>query len=130
MQLFYGSNKNFSVEHEGIELLKLIGCCANFVASFKVGHCMFPRNKNVICPSSVLLSMLGSDFSSFIELPANGSSGGILVGWRQSLGITREHHIDNHSVSVQFCPAEGQEWWLTCVYGSQGNERKIQFMQE
>jgi exonuclease III len=38
--------------------------------------------------------------------------------------------IDDHSVSIQFCPAEGQEWWLTCVYGPQGNESKIQFMQE
>jgi hypothetical protein len=31
---------------------------------------------------------------------------------------------------VEFCPEGGQPWWLTCVYGLQGNDAKIQFMQE
>jgi endonuclease/exonuclease/phosphatase family metal-dependent hydrolase len=44
--------------------------------------------------------------------------------------VTGERRIDAHSTSVQFCLAEGQTWWLTCVYGPQGNEEKIQFMQE
>jgi exonuclease III len=55
----------------------------------------------------VLLSMLGSEFSCFLELPAVGASGGILIAWRQSLGVTGEHQIDAHSASVQFCPTEG-----------------------
>jgi exonuclease III len=78
----------------------------------------------------ILLSMLGSDFSHILELPAVGASGGALIAWRQGLGSARDHRIDSHSVSVQFCPVEGQSWWLTCVYGPQGNEEKIQFMQK
>jgi exonuclease III len=76
----------------------------------------FQETKMSVVPQRVLLSMFGSDFSSFIELPANGSSGGIVVAWRQCLGIIGEQRIDNKSVLVQFCPAEGQEWWLTCVW--------------
>ena len=33
-------------------------------------------------------------------------------------------------MTIQFSSAEGQPWWLTCVYGPQGNEEKIQFLQE
>jgi exonuclease III len=88
------------------------------------------ETKMPVIPQRVVLSMLGSDFSSYLELPAEGSSGGILVAWRQSLGAIGERRIDNHSASVQFCTEEGQAWWLTCVYGPQGNERKVQFLQE
>jgi len=33
-------------------------------------------------------------------------------------------------MSIQFSTDNGQTWWLTCVYGPQGNEDKIQFLQE
>jgi exonuclease III len=123
--LFYGSNKKFSVEREEVQdaVQTLLQVSRSDVVCFQ-------ETKMSVVSQRVLLSMLSSDFLSFIDLPANASSGGILVAWRQSLGITGEQCIDNHSVSVQFCPAEGQEWWLTYVYGPQGNESKIQIMQE
>ena len=31
---------------------------------------------------------------------------------------------------MQICPADQQLWWLTCVYGPQGNDNKIAFLQE
>ena len=34
------------------------------------------------------------------------------------------------TVSVQLCPANGNAWWLTCVYGPQHDQNKIQFLQE
>lgn len=37
------------------------------------------ETKIAVMPRRVLLSALGSDFSNFIELPAAGASGGILV---------------------------------------------------
>jgi exonuclease III len=78
----------------------------------------------------VLLSSLGSEFANYVELPATGASGGILVPWKQSVGSTGASHITNNTVSVQFTSVSGSTWWLTCVYGPQGNEEKIQFMQE
>jgi exonuclease III len=77
-----------------------------------------------------MLAMLGSDFSSFVELPSIGASGGILVAWRNSVGTTGETRVDEHSISVQFRLQDGQTWWLTCVYGPQGSEEKIHFLQE
>ena len=79
----------------------------------------------------LILSMLGSDFdNNFICRPSIGASGGILIAWRRRLGTVQDSRVDNHSVSVQFCPATESPWWLTCVYGPQDNQEKIQFLQE
>jgi exonuclease III len=79
----------------------------------------------------LILSMLGSDFdNNFICRPSIGASGGILIAWRRRLGTVQDSRVDNHSVSVQFCPATESSWWLTCVYGPQDNQEKIQFLQE
>jgi len=47
-----------------------------------------------------ILSMLGSDFSFWVELPATGESGGILVAWRHVLGPANSTRLDNHSASA------------------------------
>jgi hypothetical protein len=78
-----------------------------------------------------MLSMLGSNFdTNFISQLSVGASGGILVAWRQGLRPTGATRIDNFSVSVQFGSSNGEPWWLTCVYGLQGTEEKIAFLQE
>lgn len=77
----------------------------------------------------VLLSMLGSDLTIF-AVPSIGASGGIITAWRHYLGPALSSRSDSHCASVQFCPRGGQPWWLTCVYGPQGNDNKIVFLQE
>ena len=77
-----------------------------------------------------LLSMLGSDFTNFLELPAIGTSGGILIAWRHGLGQSSASRVDQFSGSVKFSPTGLQPWWLTCVYGPQGDDNKILFLQE
>jgi hypothetical protein len=77
-----------------------------------------------------VLSTLGSDFAHFVELPSAGASGGILVAWRSGLGAAVATRVDNFCLSVKFCPDNGQPWWLTCVYGPQGDDNKVLFLQE
>jgi exonuclease III len=52
------------------------------------------------------------------------------VTWRRDVGVTGLTRVDNHSVSVQFSSRNNHPWWLTCVYGPQGTEQKIEFLQE
>ncbi|KAG2562099.1 hypothetical protein PVAP13_8KG119800 [Panicum virgatum] len=77
-----------------------------------------------------ILSMLGPDFPYWLELLSIGASGGILVAWCHGLGPARATRVDNYSISIQFSPASFQDWWLTCVYGPQGDDNKILFIQE
>ena len=72
------------------------------------------ETKMVAITRQTILSMLGSDFdNNFICLPSVGASGGILIAWRRRLGAAQASRVDTHSVSVQFCSANGIPWWLT-----------------
>jgi exonuclease III len=78
----------------------------------------------------IVIRMLGLGFDNFRFLPSAGASGGILIVWHDLVGCHGSFRVDSHSVSVQLSPDEGTPWWLTCVYGPQGTETKIQFLQE
>jgi exonuclease III len=88
------------------------------------------ETKLSVMTNRVLLSALGSDFSEFFVVPAAGASGGILVAWRRHIRVSSTPRINNHSITIQISQSNGQDWWLTCVYGPQGNDAKIQFLQE
>jgi exonuclease III len=95
------------------------------IASSRADIVCLHETKMATVSQRVLLSMLGSDFSRHVELPAVGAGGGILVAWRNSVKAVGNSRIDAHSISVQFALEAGQTWWLTCVYGPQGNDEKI-----
>jgi len=78
----------------------------------------------------IILSAFGVDLSDYAVVPSAGASGGILIAWRRHIGVSGVQRVDNHSVIIQFTAKDGQSWWLTRVYGPQGNEDKIQFLQE
>lgn len=46
------------------------------------------------------------------------------------MGVSGAERVDNFSTTIQFSLNNGRPWWLTCVYGPQGIENKIQFLQE
>jgi hypothetical protein len=79
----------------------------------------------------VILAMFGSNFSYSVELPSNGTSGGIFIIWNHNLGLATVVRTDNHCISVQFCLANGQAWWFTGMCGPQGgDDNKLMFLQE
>jgi len=101
------------------------------VDSAKIDVVCLQETKMTSINRQVVLSMLGSDFdNNFVSLPSVGASGGILIAWRSRLGTIGASRLDSHCVSIQFCPVNGNTWWLTCVYGPQDNQEKIQFLQE
>jgi hypothetical protein len=103
---------------------------ATLVSTTRVNIVCLQETKFATVSQRILLSMLGSDFSNFVELPPPGASGGILVAWKNSVGSTRQVKVGVHSVLVQFRLQAGQTWWLTCVYGPRANDEKNQFLQE
>jgi exonuclease III len=46
------------------------------------------ETKMATVPQGALLTMLGIEFSCSLELPATGASGGILIAWKRSIGMT------------------------------------------
>jgi exonuclease III len=103
----------------------------NLVSSMNIDVVCIQESKMSVCSRRVILTMLGIDFdNNFICLPAVGASGGIVLAWRSRIGATLMSRIDSCSASVQFSSPTWEPWWLTCVYGPQGNDAKIAFMKE
>lgn len=100
------------------------------VTSSRVDVVCIQETKMTEISRGTILSTLGSDFTHFVELPAVGASGGILVAWRNELGPATAARVDSHCISVQFSPSSDQAWWLTCVYGPQGDHNKVLFLQK
>lgn len=56
----------------------------------------------------LFLSVFGSAFDNFIDLPAVGTRGGVLVAWTGGLCQAIATRIDTYSVSVLFSEQEGR----------------------
>jgi hypothetical protein len=95
------------------------------VDSARVDVVCLQETKMVDVSRFLLLRMLGLAFDNFVFLPSVGASGGILVAWKNSIGVCAGSGVDEHSVSVNFHSSTSSPWWLTCVYGPQGNHEKI-----
>jgi hypothetical protein len=75
--------------------------------------------------------MIGLDFDYF-ALPAVHTCGGILVAWDTNCWSVSSHILRSHSLSVKVAPRANPDvtWWLTNVYGPQGDAAKIGFLHE
>jgi len=101
------------------------------VNSYKIDVVCLQETKITAISWQIILSMLGSEFdNNYIFLSSVGVSGGILIAWRSCLGPVSASRVDTFSTSVQFNSGNRGSWWLTCVYGPQDNQAKIQFLQE
>jgi hypothetical protein len=89
LQPYHGSEQDFSLECERTQLLgKARFGPYTSIPSSRVDIVCLQETKFAAVPQQTLLAMLGSDFLNYIELPSIGASGGILVAWRNSVGIT------------------------------------------
>jgi exonuclease III len=79
---------------------------------------------------TLFLSVFGSAFDKFVDLPAQGTRGGVLIAWKSSICQEIATRVDRFSVSVHIAEQEGRNWWFTRVYGPQAEEEKIKFLQE
>jgi len=75
---------------------------------------------------------LGTMFSTqFAFLPAQGTRGGALVAVDEDYYTITHSEFREHTVSV--CITSNQclaTWWITVVYGPQGDSEKIEFLRE
>jgi exonuclease III len=74
--------------------------------------------------------MLGLDFDYF-ALPAMHTCGGLLVTWDTNCRSVSSPILGSHSLSMKVLRANPDAtWWLTNVYGPQGDAVKAGFLQE
>lgn len=77
-----------------------------------------------------ILTTLGSEFSDYVHLPAQGTRGGVLIAWKGAACQAITTRVDSFSTSVLFRNSDGTQWWFTGVYGPQPDDQKLMFLQE
>ena len=79
---------------------------------------------------SLILEICGAGFDYFFK-PATNTCGGILLAWRTDAWSVSNPIIRSHSLTAKVTLLQnGGSWWLTCVYGPQGNHEKLLFLDE
>ena len=82
------------------------------------------------CSDSIVRDMLGLDFDYF-ALPASHTCGGILLAWNRGVWSASCPVYRQFSLSALITlRASGDSWWITVVYGPQGDRLKMQFLEE
>lgn len=83
-----------------------------------------------------MLSMLGVHFAEYAFVPASSTRRGVLIAARQEEVRLSDVYLGCFSVTVKVTDDEnsGGEmnsvWWLTSVYGPQGDGEKELFLEE
>ena len=101
------------------------------VEDYRAAIVCIQESKLEVVTERVMLSMLGVQFRDFAYLPASVTRGGIIVAARAGVAALSEVHIGCFSVTVRVrSTLDGHEWWLTSVYGPQGDSDKVLFLEE
>ena len=83
-----------------------------------------------VCTANVVLEVCGSGFDFFF-LPAANTCGGSLLAWRTDIWSVTNPVFRSHSLTAKISLLQNDEaWWLTSVYGPQGDQEKLLFLEE
>lgn len=101
-----------------------------FVQAAKVNLVCLQETKLEVLDQFVILQCLGPSFDGFDYLPACETRGGILLAWDRSVMEVDSIVHDTNSLSGLVHNKDGINWWITVVYGPQGDELKTEFLEE
>lgn len=101
-----------------------------FVQAAKVNLVCLQETKLDVLDQFVVLQCLGPSFDGFDYLPACETRGWILIAWDRSVMDVDALVHDTNSLSDLVHNKDGTNWWITAVYGPQGDELKTAFLEE
>ncbi|XP_073362417.1 uncharacterized protein [Aegilops tauschii subsp. strangulata] len=101
-----------------------------FVVDAKVNLVCLEETKIDVFDPYLVMQCIGPSFDGFAYLPALDTRGGILLGWSSAHLSISNITFDRNFLSGLVHSQDGLEWWLSAVYGPQGDELKTQFLVE
>lgn len=82
------------------------------------------------CSDSLVMEICGAGFDFFFK-PASNNCGGILLAWRNDVWSVTNPLIRSYSLTAKVTLLHKNEsWWCTSVYGPQGDQEKLIFLDE
>lgn len=101
-----------------------------FLATTKINIVCLQETKMDVIDNFVVMQCLGPSFDGFAYLPAVETRGGILLAWDSSVIDVQNLQMDTNFLTGMVCPKKGMAWWISVVYGPQGDELKTNFLME
>lgn len=86
--------------------------------------------KMELISNEVVRQCLGNKFKNFYYVPAVGTRGGILLAWDTLVVSLSNRHITANTLTTLVSQEGAPKWWLTGVYGPQGDADKVEFLKE
>lgn len=101
-----------------------------FLALVRVNVVCLQEMKLDAIDQFVVMQCLGPSFDGFAYLPAEETRGGILLAW-DTTSIYIDHiHEDSNFLTGLVHQKDGSTWWISVVYGPQGDDLKTLFLQD
>lgn len=83
---------------------------------FRPNIVMLQEKKNEV-QWKCLNSLRGKRNIGWIFSPAEGTAGGMMIGWKKDLFEVQKTEYGLYSLSVKLKEKrEGNHWWLSCIY--------------
>ena len=102
----------------------------NVVRRYKCNYLILCETKLDSLTSSLTQS-IGGRLNYWEFLPSQGASGGIILGWDDSLSDKIGIYHGTFSLSIQFkSHLDGFEWWLSGIYGPCSSSLRGDFFSE
>ena len=99
-----------------------------FIVSAKVNLVCLQETKIDVFDLFNVMQCIGPSFDGFDYVPAIDTRGGILLGWDTTVLVVDNIIRVTNSLTGPVHNKDGLEWWITVVYGPQGDEAKMQFL--
>lgn len=90
------------------------------------------ESKLQVVDDNVVRRTLGQNFvNNYTFLPAVQTRGGILLAVSETYFVLSDIHLTTNAITATISMrADDTRWQITVVYGPQGDEAKLQFLQE
>jgi hypothetical protein len=76
------------------------------------------------------METLGPEFDDCTYLPTQGTRGGVLLTWKSKDVSITDPLFTMNAITAKITVGTHTPWWISVVYGPQGDEDKISFLQE
>lgn len=100
----------------------LVSCGADIV--------ILQETKKAGIERSLVSSIWGFRHKDWVAIPAIGSSGGVVIIWNTRCVSVLESVMGAYSVSIKIMGINGNDWWLSGVYGPNSYRERSYFWEE
>ena len=102
-----------------------------FIQSANTAIVCLQESKLETVDQNTVTQTLGAGFDGFDYLPADGTRGGVIIGWRSDMVTLSSFQKGEFTISANVrAMADDAQWYITSVYGPQLEADKVRFISE